>query len=436
MQKSLLKTIVSKQKTEKDSLLNLPYVERAKSEQGKKWVSSDLVKVILGPRRAGKSVFSLMLLKDLEFSYFNFDDPALVGEKLDLYELMDELHTVYGDTKYILFDEIQNLPGWELFANRLHRQGYNVVLTGSNANLLSMELATHLTGRHFPIEILPFDFNEFLKAKNLVIDPEFVSLPQKRVELFKLMEEYLVNGGFPEVVLKNQQPFGYLDVLFDSVLFKDVVRRHKVRFSEQIDQLGSYLINNVSGRYSARRLANILKFKSDVTLERYLRYLTEAYMLFSLSSYSAKAGERLRSPKKIYVVDNGFVSAKAIQHSPDKGKLMENLVFTELVKRGVKPNRDLFYYKTRNDREVDFVLKHGIEVAELIQVCFGSIHPDVEQRETKALVEASKELNVKKLTVLTWDEKREVEKDGRVVQFKPLWEWLTEGTVESKIVSG
>ncbi|MBI4600100.1 ATP-binding protein, partial [Candidatus Uhrbacteria bacterium] len=426
MQKGLLKTIVSKQQGEKQALLSLPYIERAKAEQGKKWMSSTLIKVVLGPRRAGKSVFSLMLLRDQEFAYFNFDDPALVGEKLDLYELMDELHARYGDTKYVLFDEIQNLPGWELFANRLHRQGYNVVLTGSNANLLSMELATHLTGRHFPIEILPFNFSEFLKAKNFIVDSESVSLPQKQSALLKLMEEYLVNGGFPEVVLKNQRPFGYLDVLFDAVLFKDVVKRHRVRFSEQIDQLGSYLINNVSGRYSARRLAHVLKFKSDVTLERYLSYLTEAYMLFPLSGYSVKAGERLRSPKKMYVVDNGFVSAKAIQHSPDKGKLMENLVFTELVKRGVKPNRELFYYKTRNDREVDFLVKEGIEVTELIQVCYETIHSDVQQREAKALCEASEELKVKKLTVLTWDEKREIKKDGNVIQLIPLWEWLLE----------
>lgn len=429
MQKNLLKTMVSRQKTEKETLLILPYVERTKARQGKKWMSSDLIKVVLGPRRAGKSVFSLMLLKDREFAYFNFDDPALVGEKLDLYELMDELRLVYGDTKYVLFDEIQNLPGWELFANRLHRQGYNVVLTGSNANLLSMELATHLTGRHFPIEILPFDFNEFLRAKN--VDPELESLSRKparpaggRGELLKLMEEYLTNGGFPEVVLKNQRPLGYLDVLFDAVLFKDVVKRHKVRFSEQIDQLGSYLINNVSGRYSMRRLANILKFKSDITLERYLSYLAEAYVIFSLPHYSAKAGERLKSPKKIYAVDNGFVSAKAIQHSPDNGKLMENLVFTELVKRGVKPNKELFYYKTRNDREIDFVLKKGYQVMELIQVCYDMTDSDVEQREVKALVEAGKELKVSTLTVLTWNEKRAVEKDDMTIHFKPLLEWL------------
>lgn len=426
MQKTLLKTIVFKQSKEKSSLLGLAYVERAKARQGKKWMSSTLIKVVLGPRRSGKSVFSLMLLKDREFAYFNFDDPALVGEKLDLYELMDELHAVYGDTKYVLFDEIQNLPGWELFANRLHRQGYNLVLTGSNANLLSMELATHLTGRHWPIEILPFDFKEFLRAKNYNLNSQSEFSTGQNNEIIKLLEQYMMFGGYPEVVIKNQRPRGYLDVLFDALLFKDVIKRHKVRFSEQIDQLGSYLINNVSGQYSSRKLANILKFKSDVTLDRYLNYLTEAYVIFSLSSFSAKAGERLRSPKKIYAVDNGFVTAKAIQQSPNSGKLIENLVFMELVKRGHAPNRDLFYYKTRNDREVDFVIKAGLEISELIQVCYDPTAPDVEQREVRALVEAGEELKTKKLTVLTWEQKREVTKDGVIIHFRPLWEWLIE----------
>jgi len=163
-----------------------------------------------------------------------------------------------------------------------------------------------------------------------------------------------------------------------------------------------------------------------VTLERYLKYLEEAYVVFSLSGFSAKASERLRSPKKIYAVDNGFVASKAVQHSPDNGKLMENLVFTELVKRGFEPNRELFYYKTRNDREVDFAIRYGYETSELIQVSYDLRNPDVEQREVKSLAEAGEELKVSKLTVLTWDEEREVKRDGKTIQLKPLWKWLLE----------
>jgi hypothetical protein len=425
----MLKATVSKQKQDKERLLSLPYVERTKEKDAKKWLSSDLIKVILGPRRAGKSVFALMLLKDQSFAYFNFDDESIPGEeKIDLDELMTELKLAYGDTKYILFDEIQNLPNWELFVNRLHRSGYNLVLTGSNASLLSKELATHLTGRHIPIEILPFNFAEILKAKQYEFTADKLSLPDEKAKLLEYMTQYMTSGGYPEVVTKGVDPRGYLDVLFDAVLFKDVVKRHSVRFSEQIASLGSYLINNISGQYGTKKLANILGFKSQVTLEKYVGYLTEAYLIFPLIRHSTKAGIRLRSSKKTYVVDNGFVTAKAVQHSPNTGKLMENLVFAELVKKGNQPGHELFYYKTRNDREIDFVLKKGYQVTELIQVCYDMTDPDVEQREVKALVEAGKELNVSKLTVLTWNEKRVVEKDNLTIQFRPFWEWLLEDT--------
>ena len=425
----MLKDVVNNQKLQKEQLLSLQYIERTKGPFAKKWLDSNLIKVVLGPRRAGKSVFSLMLLKDRPFMYFNFDDEVLSsvgGIATD--RLMKELHATYGQIKTILFDEIQNLPGWELFVNRLHREGYNIVLTGSNAHLLSKELATHLTGRHMPIEILPFDFNEFLRAKKFQIDPEYSSLPQRRGELLNLMENYLLNGGFPEVVVSNLDPKDYLEVLFDALLFKDVVKRHKVKFSTQIGNLGAYLINNFANLYTVRKLLEVLNLRSATTTEKYIKYLEEAYLVFSLLRYSPKAVQRIKSPRKVYAVDNGFVSAKAIQHSPDKGKLMENLVFTELVKRGAKPNRDLFYYKTRNNREVDFVVKKGIEVTELIQVCYESINSDVEQREIKALAEASQELNVPTLTVLTWDEDREMEKDEKTIKFKPLWKWLLEKT--------
>lgn len=423
----MLKTTISKQKQDKERLLSLPYIERTKEKDAQKWLSSDLIKVILGPRRAGKSVFALMLLKEQSFAYFNFDDESLPGEeKVDLDELMMELKLAYGETKYILFDEIQNLPNWELFVNRLHRGGYNLVLTGSNASLLSKELTTHLTGRHIPIEILPFDFTEVLKAKQYEVTADKLSLPDEKAKLLGMLNQYMVSGGYPEVVTKGVDPRGYLDVLFDAVLFKDVVKRHKVRFSEQIDNLASYLINNISSQYGAKKLANVLGFKSQITLENYLGYLTESYLIFFLKRHSTKAGMRLRSPKKTYVVDNGFITAKSVQHSPNTGKLMENLVFTELVKRGNQPNRELFYYKTRNDREIDFVLKKGYKIAELIQVAYESTSQDVEEREIKALVEAGKELNVAKLSVLTWNEKRTVEKDGATIRIRPLWEWLLE----------
>lgn len=426
-----LKDIVSSQKLQKEQLLTLSYISRTQESFGRKWLDSNLIKVVLGPRRAGKSVYSLMLLKDRPFMYFNFDEEVIATlDNIDTHELMKELHAAYGPVKTIFFDEIQNLSNWELFANRLHREGYNLMLTGSNAHLLSKELATHLTGRHMPIEILPFDFSEFLVAKKFTMDPQYASLPERRGELLNLMENYLRSGGFPEVAVNNLDPKGYLGVLFDALLFKDVVKRHKVKFSTQVGVLAAHLINNFSSLYTVRKLLEALNLKSATTVEKYIDYLEEAYLIFSLLRYSPKSIQRIKSPRRVYAVDNGFVTAKAIQHSPDKGKLMENLVFMELVKRGFKPEREIFYYKTRNNREIDFVLKKGAEILELVQVCYESINSSVEDREAKALAEASGELKVDTLTVLTWDEELEVEKDGKTIQFKPLWEWLLEKTQE------
>lgn len=422
-----LKDIILKQKSEKERLLSLPYTERTKSQMAKKWLGSDLIKVVLGPRRAGKSVFSLMLLRNQPFLYFNFDDESLINFKNFNYDdLLKEMHVVYGDTKTILFDEIQNLPGWEMFVNRLHRSGYNLILTGSNANLLSRELATALTGRHIPIEILPFSFKEFLSAKDFKYSLEKLSMPAEKAKLLKFMEAYLLNGGFPEVVVKELDAKGYLSILFDSLLFKDVVKRHRIKLAGQIGNLGSYLMDNFANLYSLRKLAKIINFKSDITLEKYLNYLIEAYVVFSLRRYSFKTGTRMKSPQKIYAVDNGFAGAKAIQHSPDTGRLMENLVFMELVKRGFEPNRDLFYYYTRNNREVDFVLKKGNIVVELVQVSYQVANDTVKEREIKSLIEAGDELKIKKLTVLTWDHKELVVNGENKINFLPLWQWLLE----------
>lgn len=429
----MLKQAVLKQQHDVQRLLSLPYVERDQMVEAIKWLDTDLIKVILGPRRAGKSVLALMLLKDRPFAYVNFDDESMIGqEEFDYDALMSALHGVYGETKTILFDEIQNLPKWEVFVNRLHRQGYNIILTGSNARLLSSELATALTGRHIPLEILPFSLSEFLRAKQFSVSADELALPERRGELLRLLEQFIVHGGYPEVVIKDMDAMGYLTVLFDSVLFTDVVKRHNVRFVAQIDSLATYLVNNVAQEYSMRTLARVLGFKSGVTLEKYLQYLTEAYIVFAVSRYSPKAGERLTAPKKIYCVDNGLVSTKAVRHSSDHGKMLENIVLTELVKQGIVPNRDLFYYKTRNGREIDFVIKKNTEVTELIQVAYQFGSPDTEKREVKALVEAGEELHADKLTILTWDQEKQLNNNGRNIHVESFWRRFCQSTIVVK----
>ena len=331
------------------------------------------------------------------------------------------LHAVYGDLRTVFFDEIQNLPRWELFINRLHREGYNVILTGSNARLLSTEIATALTGRHIPIEIMPFNFREFLSARGVTIDTEELILPQNKGTLLKLVDEFLLNGGFPEVVLKNFDPFDYLRILFESIVFKDIVRRYNVRFPNQIVSLAEYLINNFARYYTSRKIKNVLEMRSVTTVEKYLSYLEDAFLFVYLKRFNYKPSTRIKSPRKVYVIDNGYIMAKSLRFSKDHGRLMENLVFTELMKRGVK---QLFYYNTRNRREVDFVIKRGIRDYSLLQVSYDVSSPDTLSREIKALVEASEELNSGELIILTWDEEKEEKKKGKTIKFIPLWKWL------------
>lgn len=190
-----------------------------------------------------------------------------------------------------------------------------------------------------------------------------------------------------------------------------------------MSNLGAYLVNNFAALYSLRTLQDAVNLNSVTTTEKYTSYLEEAYLGFSLLRYSPKSSQRIKSPKKIYVIDNGFISAKAIQHTPDKGKLMENLVFIEIIKRGIKPNHELFYYKTRNNREIDFVIKQGLQIVELIQVCYETKAPSTPQRAIKALTEASGELKVTTLTILTHDDQANIQQDGLTINIKPLWEW-------------
>ncbi len=419
----MLKKILLKQKKEFENLLNKPFVRRLKMPEAKKYIKSDLVKVVIGPRRAGKSLFTAHLFKDKSPAYVNFDDEYLA--KLPNYdELIKELHALYGKKKHLLFDEIQNLPNWELFINRLHREGYNILLTGSNAKLLSKELATSLTGRHIPLEILPFNFEEFLIAKEFVFDQSLLVLPEHKGQLLHHCRNYLKNGGFPELVVKNLEPLGYLDTLLDSLLFKDIVKRHSLRLSEKMYDLELYFVSNFASEFSYRKLANILGFASVATLEKFVKYLEEAYLVYVLSRYSYKEGERLTSPKKAYLVDNGYICAKAVQATANDGKLMENLVFVELLKMGYKPNHSLFYYKTRNNKEVDFILKDGLKIKTLIQVAYDFTQYGTRERETKALLEASGELQCDNLLVLTWDHESEIQVQGKKILFLPVWKWL------------
>lgn len=421
----MFKEVILKNKIEMEELLSKEYVCREQLKKNSRLIENKLIKVIVGPRRAGKSILSLLLLKDKEFAYLNFDDEQLL--KVNSYdELLTILLDVYNNTKYLFFDEIQNLKNWELFINKLHRRGYNIVITGSNSKLLSTDLASALTGRHTKIELLPFSFKEYLQAKRYVYDKEKISTPKNKAKLLNLLKKYVVEGGFPNIILDNIDYKIYLDTLFDSILFKDIVKRHDIKNAKWISDLAVYLISTSTKEYTYNSLKNNLGFNSTATVQNYLNYLEEAYLFFTLNRFCYKLKEQIKYPRKIYSVDNGFITTKSFTNLSDLSKLIENLVFLDLLRKNNRLNLDLFYYKTKNNKEVDFLIREGTKVKQLIQVTYDLSDKKTRQREINSLIEASKELNCKNLVVITYDEEKIETHNKNKITFVPLWKWLLE----------
>jgi predicted AAA+ superfamily ATPase len=414
-----LQHIIERQKKEIKERLKQRVIDREILEKIRKTLENDIVKVITGVRRSGKSTLAFLLLKDKNFGYVNFDEKELTEQKLD--DILSALKEIYGDVKLLLFDEIQNVNGWELWINSLQRRGYKLVITGSNAKLLSKELATHLTGRYLEFENYPFNFREFLKCENFDVEDIKYS-KEKQGELKNLLRKYLEVGGFPEYILKNLDK-SYLETLFRSIIYVDVVKRWNVKYPTKIEDLARYLISIHSKEYTATKLRNLLGFRSTLTVEKYVKYLEEAYLIFSLERFSFKPKEFLKAPRKIYVVDLGLANTISTRVTENIGKLMENLVFLELKIRGLKENRQIFYFKI-NEKEVDFVIKEGLKVKQLIQVTYASSKDEIEKREIRALLKAARLLNCKDLLCITWDYEDEIKAENKKIKFLPLWKWL------------
>jgi len=415
-----LLSVVERQRNEIEGKLKQRIIEREVPESFKRDIEKDIIKIITGVRRSGKSTLALLLLKGKNFGYLNFDEKELIDQRLD--DLLSGIKEVYGNVSFLLLDEIQNVKGWELWVNSLQRRGYNLIITGSNAKLLSKELSTHITGRYIELENFPFNFREFVAFKNFSIE-ELKSNKEKEGEVKRILREYLSKGGFPEYIVKELDQ-SYLQTLFHSIIFSDVVKRWNVRYPSKIEDLARYLISISSNEYSATKLRNLLNFRSTLTVEKYIGYIKEAYLIFTLERFSFKAKEFLKAPKKVYVVDNGLKNAISQKTSEEIGSAIENLVFLELKRKGLKENKNIFYLKLNNDGEVDFLIKEGLETKQLIQVTYASNKDEIEKREIKALKKASDLLDCKNLVCITWDYEDELKEEGKTIKFIPLWKWL------------
>ena len=413
----MLRDIILVQKRELESRLQERYVER---KIPLPWdLGNDLIKVITGPRRAGKSFYAVHLLQQAgSYGYVNFDDERLtvVG---DYDEIVSAVNAIYGNPRYLLLDEIQNLPRWEMFANRLQRQGFRLLITGSNANLLSSELATHLTGRHAVAVLFPFSFGEYL-----------ATLGDQRTEVEKrdALDAYAEQGGYPEPLLKKIDRRDYLRTLLQSTLYKDIVKRYKIRSVQGIEDLALYLMSNIAREYSFNTLSGVTKCRSVHTVEKYIRYLQEAYLVFSLPRFSFKLKDQAGYNKKIYCTDNGLAVSAGFRFSADRGALYENLVSVALKKQEIAGRISLFYWKSPQNEEVNFVIKEGLHISRLIQVCSDISNPKALKREMRALLKASQELHCDELLLLNdrvdRTEKFKWQDAERPIRLMPLWQWL------------
>ena len=420
----MIKNILNQQKEERDELLSDAYIERTDVAAKAEYLSTGLIKLITGPRRAGKSVLSLQLLKDQNFAYLNFDDDLLL-KHFEEDAVIQTLSELYPGYKYLLLDEIQNLPNWELWVSKLYRRGINLVVTGSNAKLLSREMASSLTGRYLQIAVYPFSFAEYLHIQKPSLPDQEMHTPQEMGILLNHLNGYILNGGFPEIVLHPSLLKNYLSTLFDSILLKDILKRFQIRQTQQLYELANYLLTNYTNPYSYNQLKAELNFSSVATVQKFIGYLSEPYLFLNLTRYATKIKLQQKSPKKSYVIDNGFIQARSFELSPNYGRLLENVVFIELLRRNLRPELDLFYYRTRNDREIDFVCRKGYQTDQLIQVCYDIASPKTLKREIDALVEASSELACTNLLLITWNREEVILRNELSIQVIPACKWLS-----------
>ena len=411
-----MKTIVQNQRKERDELLSRPYLTRRSSMDMDMLLHSPLIKLITGPRRVGKSTQALLMLRDKNFAYLNFDSQPLL-DSWDANLVMRMLDDVYPGYEYLLLDEVQNLDAWDLWVSELYRKGKNLVITGSNAKMLSSEMATVLTGKYLQIEMLPFSLEEFFDWNKLDLQE---LKPEQQAEGKVLKDDYMRNGGYPGVVASRQLVRSYLDTLFDSIVWKDVAKRHNVRNITDLNNLAIYLVSNFCNPLSANELSQELGFSSVNTTKKFMDYLHEPYLFYYLSRYNNKLKLMKKAPRKVYVVDNGFVAAKAFAVSENLGRLLENQVFIELIRRGYNTDKTMFYYRSRNDKEVDFVLRQGAHIEQLVQVCYDMSSPKTEKREVDSIVECAGELKCNNLTIVTDNEERTIEKDGYMITVVPV----------------
>lgn len=380
--------------------------------------------LITGPRRSGKSTLATFILRDKRAGYLNFDDERLAGFCADDFDVaLRAFYELYGqDIEHFIFDEIQNISGWELFANRLRRTK-KIIITGSNANLLSEELATHLTGRYFEFVLYPFSFREFLDFRGIVIEENDFYSTKKISRIKKNLTEYLNCGGFPETFKFGAAIAGRI---YEDVIVKDILLRYGVKNKKTFREMANYVVSNFAGGLNYRKLGHVFSIKDVHTVKNYIDYLSSVFLIFVFEKFSYKLKQRYITSKKVYAIDTGMINEVAVNFSDNFGRIMENAVAIDLGRRKNywQEKSKIFYWSDYSGKEVDFAVKNKNKITQLIQVCHKLDAMGPKEREIKALVLASDELKCDNLLIITDDEEGVEKIDGKKVIKIPLWKWL------------
>ena len=389
-------------------------------------LDSSLAQVVIGVRRSGKSTLCIKVLKErgLRFGYVNFDDEQLASlQATQLNDVLDVVYKVYGDVTHIFFDEVQNVPQWPLFVNRLLRQGVHLILTGSNANLLSGELVTHLTGRYNQIELYPFSFAEYCHVRE--IDTQTKSTKANALR-YRALEEYMQQGGFPELLhLKN--PHTYTLSLLNAVINKDICKRYSVKYPRTLADMANGVLDKFCQEVSFQQLQEQYELGSLHTAKQYLHYLQEAYLVQLLPLYTFKSKDR-QLARKCYAVDPAFITNhEDMLQTPNLGWRLENVVAIEQMRRMNSEIESLFYYRKPKDFEVDFVRVKMSRIEELVQVTYDFREPSTKQynREIGGLVKGARSMHCNQLTLIMMDGKpRTIEAEGFLIRCVRATDWL------------
>ena len=415
-----LQRVLLDQKEELDVLRRKRFCHRAEEQLIN--LNSSLAQVVIGVRRSGKSTlcFNVLEKASVKYAYVNFDDENMYDIAVtDMNYVLQVLYSIYGDFTHLFLDEIQNIDGWHLFVNRMLRKGVHILLTGSNSKLLSGELASHLTGRHHTVELLPFSFKDWCNYNSIAIGP----LTTKNMGmLMGAFDQYLQQGGFPELLIENDKT-SYVDSLFHNIITQDIQKRFKVKYIDSLERLAGHLLNISPAVIVKDKLQEQFGFKSHHTLGNYLSYLAQVYLICKVSKYSAKSKERSVA-EKVYAIDVAFMNRRENAFAGENlGWRLETIVYLELRRRIRTVGEDIYYFNNGNT-EADFVVCNGNKTLGVYQVAYDIENPKTRRREINGAVSAAKITECSNVFILTDHQSEIIVRDNITINVMPVWEWI------------